>query len=220
MPFLFHPIHSSYHNPNLTCITALQTNALTIPNEVYIGGCLLCFPLPIGFAGAAAASSSVISNDIGSDQGGRSAGRATGGTAGPENRGATEAVATDSTAAAHPSDSARVDGPNNSLKRGSAIPEEEQVLAEEEPEEEDSSAADKPIDDSIEQTNTVGRKRKNNSPQKKSQADGENDRGIKRRSLRSRSAPKPLSAAIAAADCSANRFSAISLSRSDATRRI
>ena len=179
---------------------------------MYNGRCLLCFPLPIGFAGAAAASSSVISNDDnGSDQGGRSAGRATGGTAGPENRGATEAVATDSTAAAHLSDSARVDGPNNSLNRGSGITEEEQVLAEE-LEEEDSSrqeskspygtlpaaAADKPIGDSIEQTNTIGRKRKNNSPQKKSQADDENDRGIKRRSLRSRSAPKPLSASAGA----------------------
>ena len=187
---------------------------------MYNGRCLLCFPLPIGFAGAAAASSSVISNDDnGSDQGGRSAGRATGGTAGPENRGATETVATDSTAAAHPSDSARVDGPNNSLNRGSGITEEAQVLAEEEPEEDDSSrqerkspygaaeedqttlpaaAADKPIGDSIEQTNTVGRKRKNNSPQKKSQADDENDRGIKRRSLRSRSAPEPLSASAGA----------------------
>lgn len=177
------------------------------------GRCLLCFPLPIGFAGAA--SSSVISNDDnGSDQGGRSASGAAGGTAGPENPGATETLATDSAAAAHPSDSARVDGPNNSLKRGSGIAEEEQVPAEEEPEEdvqlEDSSqqgskspygaaeedqstlsAADKPFDGSVEQTNVVGRKRKNDSRQReKSQADNENDRGIKRCSLRSRSSKR------------------------------
>ena len=51
------------------------------------------------------------------------------------------------------------------------------------------AAADKPIGDNVEQ-NAIGRKRKKDSPQKKSQADEENDCGIKRCSLRSRS-PKP-----------------------------
>ena len=54
--------------------------------------------------------------------------------------------------------------------------------------------ADEPVDDSVRQTNVVGRKRKSDSPQLKSQADDDNDRGIKRCSLRSRS-PKPPSAA-------------------------
>ena len=59
--------------------------------------------------------------------------------------------------------------------------------------------ADEPVDDSVQQTNVLGRKRKCDSPQLKSQADDDNDRGIKRCSLRSRS-PKPPSAASAGAD--------------------
>jgi len=95
---------------------ALRTNALTINGEVYKGRCLLCFPLPNGFAGAA---SSVISNDDnGSDHGGRP--RAVDGP-GPGSRGATTRVAAEAAATASvadPIDSVRVDVPDDSSRRG------------------------------------------------------------------------------------------------------
>mmetsp|Transcript_24487 Transcript_24487/g.70579 ORF Transcript_24487/g.70579 Transcript_24487/m.70579 type:complete len:835 (-) Transcript_24487:2276-4780(-) len=113
---------------------ALRTNALTINGEVYKGRCLLCFPLPNGFAGAA---SSVISNDDnGSDHGGRP--RAVDGP-GPGSRGATTRVAAEAAATASvadPIDSVRVDVPDDSSRRGkSSDIAEEQGLVCEQPDE-------------------------------------------------------------------------------------
>jgi hypothetical protein len=178
---------------------ALRTIALTIPGEVYNGRCLLCFPLPNGFAGAA---SSVISNDDnGSDQG-KKVGAVNGAIGPSRDPDATESVVDEiapATTAAQPSD------PD--------IAEEEQVPAyEQQPEDgrpledlsrEDASskspcpkdkekksaktATGKPIDDTSSVSsvkNDDRRKRKNDSPADKL------GHGIKRHRLRSRS-PKP-----------------------------
>ncbi len=109
--------------------------------SIHVCRCLLCFPLPNGLPGTSAVVSVISNDDNGSDYSGRP--RAADDRS-PVDRAATARVATEAAAAAavssvaKPSDSARVDSPDDSARKvrpGLSGIAEEQVPGDEPPEE-------------------------------------------------------------------------------------